>query len=142
MLSEQAQIETRLVELEGMERINAALKNARIKGEGDMSIDSPPEPPQSRTIEAKRKALFRFVRGPVSMFRTLRLSLITQAPACGEAAPGTFTLQEAINLEQQAHIREKERIERVAEKKRRLGIPIKGEILTRQEREARIWAFM
>jgi hypothetical protein len=45
-------------------------------------------------------------------------------------------------LEQQAHIREKERQERVDEKKRRLGLPVKGEVLTRQEREARIWAFM
>ncbi|KAG5340980.1 hypothetical protein C0989_012354 [Termitomyces sp. Mn162] len=122
--SEQAQIENRLVELEGVERINSALRNARIKGEGDMVIDSPPEPPQSRTIEAKRKALFRFT------------------PAYGEAMPGTLTLQEAINLEQQAHVREKERIERIAEKKRRLGIPVEGEVLTRQEREARIWAFM
>ncbi|KAG6903374.1 hypothetical protein C0995_013127 [Termitomyces sp. Mi166 len=122
--SEQTQIEARLVELEGVERINSALKNARIKGEEDMAIDSPPEPPQSRMIEAKRKALSRF------------------APAYGEAIPGTLSLQEAMNLEQQAHLREKERVERIAEKKRRLGIPAKGEVLTRQEREARIWAFM
>ncbi|KAG6868448.1 hypothetical protein C0993_002586 [Termitomyces sp. T159_Od127] len=122
--SEQAQIEARLVELEGVESINFALRNARIKGEGDMAIDSPPEPPQSRAIEAKRRALSRF------------------APAYGDAMPGTLTLQEAMNLEQQAHLREKERIERIAEKKRRLGIPAKGEVLTRQEREARIWAFM
>jgi hypothetical protein len=47
-----------------------------------------------------------------------------------------------MNLEQQAHLREKERMERITEKKRRLGMPIKGEMLSRQEREARIWAFM
>ncbi|KAG6837979.1 hypothetical protein H0H93_008373 [Arthromyces matolae] len=126
VLSEQHQIEGRLVELEGVDAINSALRNAKIKGERDMVIDldSPPEAPYSRTIEAKRKALSRF------------------APAFGESVPGTLTLQEAISLEQQAHLREKERIERLAEKKRRMGLPTQGEILTREEREARIWAFM
>ncbi|KAG6817213.1 hypothetical protein H0H87_011571 [Tephrocybe sp. NHM501043] len=122
--AEQANIESRLVELEGVESMNFAFKSVNVKGEGDMNVDSPPEPPNSRTIEAKRKALSRF------------------APMYGEAVPGTMTLQEAMNLEQQAHLREKERIERIAEKKRRLGLPAKGEVLTRQEREARIWAFM
>lgn len=60
--SEQAQIEARLVELDGMESINSALKNTRLKGEGDMAVDSSPEQPLSRAIEAKRKALSRFVR--------------------------------------------------------------------------------
>ncbi|KAF8076259.1 hypothetical protein FPV67DRAFT_1664544 [Lyophyllum atratum] len=121
---QQAQVEARLIELEGMDTINSALKNAKIKGEGDMNVDSALEPPVSRTIEAKRRALHKF------------------APAYGESVPGTLSLQDAMNLEQQAHMREKERIERIAEKKRRLGMPIKGEVLTRQEREARIWAFM
>ncbi|KAG6911719.1 hypothetical protein DXG01_007969 [Tephrocybe rancida] len=122
--AEQAHIEARLVELEGVDSLNSAFKTTNIKGEGDMVVDPPPEPPTSRTIEAKRKALSRF------------------APAYGEAIPGTLTLQEAMSLEQQAHLREKERVERIAEKKRRLGLPAKGEVLTRQEREARIWAFM
>ncbi|KAG6832923.1 hypothetical protein H0H92_004807 [Tricholoma furcatifolium] len=122
--AEQARIEARLIEVQGVDLINSALKNTKIKGEGDMAVDAPPEPPNSRAIEAKRRALSRY------------------APAYGEVTPGTMTLQEAINLEQQAHLREKERIERIAEKKRRLGLPAKGEVLTRQEREARIWAFM
>ncbi|KAG6840457.1 hypothetical protein C0991_006593 [Blastosporella zonata] len=121
---EQAHIEARLVELEGVESINSAFKKTNIKGEGDMMVDPPPEPPKSRTIEAKRKALSRF------------------APVYGEAIPGTLTLQEAMNLEQQAHLREKERVDRLAEKKRRLGLMAKGEVLTRKEREARIWAYM
>lgn len=45
-------------------------------------------------------------------------------------------------MERQAYIQGKEREERIADKKRRLGMPVKGEILTRKEREARIWAFM
>lgn len=39
-------------------------------------------------------------------------------------------------------MQDKERQERILEKKRRLGMPIKGEVLTREEQEARIWAFM
>ncbi|GLB33680.1 hypothetical protein LshimejAT787_0105640 [Lyophyllum shimeji] len=120
---QQTQIEARLIELEGMETINTGLKKARIKGEGDATVDAV-DPPVSRTIEAKRRALHKF------------------APPLGGSVPGTLSLQDAMNLEQQAHMREKERIERIAEKKRRLGMPIKGEVLTRQEREARIWAFM
>lgn len=65
-----------------------------------------------------------------------------QAPANGITAPGTLTMQEAMNLEQQAHMRERERIERIAERKRRLGMPVKGEVLSRKEREERIWAYM
>lgn len=45
-----------------METIDTGLKRTRIKGEDDMNVDQPPEPPVSRAIEAKRRALSRFVR--------------------------------------------------------------------------------
>ena len=51
-------------------------------------------------------------------------------------------MQEAMELERQAFLQDKERQNRIEEKRKRLGKPIKGEVLTRQEREARIWAFM
>ena len=51
-------------------------------------------------------------------------------------------MQEAMELERQAFVQDRERQTRIEEKKKRLGKPIKGEVLTRQEREARIWAFM
>lgn len=51
-------------------------------------------------------------------------------------------MQEAMELERQAFLLDKEREQRLLEKKRKQGIPVNGEILTRQEREARIWAFM
>ena len=51
-------------------------------------------------------------------------------------------MQEAMELERQAFLQDRERQNRMEEKKKRLGKPIKGEVLTRQEREARIWAFM
>ena len=61
VLAEQAAVESRLIELDGVETINTGLKRTSIKGEDDMNIDTPPELPTSRTLEAKRKALSRFV---------------------------------------------------------------------------------
>lgn len=60
--AEQAAVESRLIELDGMETINTGLRRTVIRGEGDMIVDPPPEPPTSRAIEAKRKALAQFVR--------------------------------------------------------------------------------
>lgn len=62
VLAEQAAVQSRLIELDGMESINTGLRRTTIKGEGDMLVDVPPEPPTSRTLEAKRKALSQFVR--------------------------------------------------------------------------------
>jgi len=58
--AEQAAIESRLLELDGIETINTGLKETKIRGEDDMIIDLP-EPPTSRIIEAKKRALARFV---------------------------------------------------------------------------------
>ncbi|KAF8745986.1 hypothetical protein AX14_004278 [Amanita brunnescens Koide BX004] len=126
VLAEQAAIESRLIELEGIESIRTKLRNTQIKGENDMSIDIPPEPPSSRIIEAKRKALAQY------------------APNGNNdgISKGSLSLQEAMDLERQAYLRDEERQQRITEKRRRLGIPAKGEILSREEREARIWAFM
>jgi hypothetical protein len=57
-----------LIELDGVETINTGLKRTVIKGEDDMNIDIPPEPPTSRTLEAKRKALSRFVEFSTGVF--------------------------------------------------------------------------
>ncbi|TFK76032.1 hypothetical protein BDN72DRAFT_831477 [Pluteus cervinus] len=122
--AEQAAVAARIFELEGMETINTGLKNTRIIGEDDMNIDIPAEPPVSRAIEAKRKALSQFGAESTSK------------------ATGTMSLQEAMELERQAHVQDLERQKRAIEKKKRLGLPIQGEVLTRAEREARIWAFM
>lgn len=105
-----------------------------------MKVDIPPELPVSRTIAAKQKALSKFVGSLI--FLLIPKFTSRQVPSHGITAPGVLSLQEAMNLEQQAHAREKERLERITERKRRLGMPIQGEILTKQEREARIWAFM
>ncbi|KAJ6539223.1 hypothetical protein B0H19DRAFT_960847 [Mycena capillaripes] len=122
--AEQAAVEGRLVELVGMDAINTGLKNTAIKGEDDMNVDPPPEPYTSPTVEAKRKALSRF------------------GPANGGTVIGSLSMQEAIELEQRAHRADKERQERLVEKRKRMGMSVPGETLTREEREARIWAYM
>jgi len=127
VLAEQAAIESRLIELEGVESIRTKLRNTQIKGEDDMSVDIPPEPPSSRIIEAKRKALAQYApNGSINDGRS----------------KGSLSIQEAMDLERQAYLRDEERQQRIVEKRRRLGIPTKGEILSREEKEARIWAFM
>ncbi|KAF6762358.1 hypothetical protein DFP72DRAFT_1030950 [Ephemerocybe angulata] len=111
--AEQAAIESRLLEVDG---------RTKIKGEGDMEVDEAPEPTTSSTIEAKKKAL--------SQYDAMR---VTRDGASTNGAGSTFTMREAIELERQAHLQEKERQERILEKKKRLGMPIKGEILTKEE---------
>lgn len=138
--AEQAAIEARLVELEGMDIIQNGLKSTRIVGEDDMSVDPEPEPPVSRTLEAKRKALARFVSWQCIFCRMFIECLILQAPPNPSNGTGVLTFQEAVEIEQRAHLRDKERQQRALEKRMKTGLPIKGE--TRQEREARIWAFM
>jgi len=51
-------------------------------------------------------------------------------------------LDEAMLLEQQATLAARERKKQEEERRQRKGLPIKGEILTQQQREAKIWAFM
>ena len=65
--AEQAAVESRLIELDGMETINTGLRRTMLRGEGDMVVDSPPEPTTSRAIEAKKKALAQFVSWPFSL---------------------------------------------------------------------------
>jgi hypothetical protein len=65
-----------------------------------------------------------------------------QGSAAQNGSSSGMTMQEAIQLEQQGHMIERERQERLLEKRRRQGLPIRGEVLTREEQEARIWAFM
>jgi hypothetical protein len=57
-------------------------------------------------------------------------------------APNGLSFQEAVQIEQDAHAQDFARQEKSEERKRRLGLPIKGEKLSRQEMEARMWAFM
>jgi hypothetical protein len=68
-----------------------------------------------------------------------------QAPLPSNGAThqvGALNLHEAMELEQRAHVIDLERQQRSDDRRRRIGLPVRGEILSRQETEARIWAFM
>jgi len=58
-MAEQARIEAQLFELEGMRDIQAGLELTHIGEDEQMSVDKAPVP---RPIEAKRRALEKFVR--------------------------------------------------------------------------------
>jgi hypothetical protein len=60
----------------------------------------------------------------------------------GDKVP-RLSLEEAVELEQQAHAADLERKRRLLEKREKQGLVTKnGGALTREEQEARIWAFM
>ena len=59
-MAEQAKIEARLFELEGMRDIQVGLEITHISEDEQMHVDKAPGPP--RPIEAKLRALEKFVR--------------------------------------------------------------------------------
>lgn len=107
-----------------------------------MPVDVQPEP---RVIDAKRRALSRYVRPCKRAARLGDSDSSCQAPLASNSANhqvGSLSLQEAMELEQRAHVIDLERQQRSDDRKRRIGLPVKGEILSRQEMDARIWTFM
>ncbi|EIW82418.1 hypothetical protein CONPUDRAFT_165017 [Coniophora puteana RWD-64-598 SS2] len=121
--TEQAAIEARLIELEGVESIRRGIKKASINSDDVMNVDEVPAP---KAIDAKRRALSKYA--PIKNNTDRHV--------------GSLSLQEAMDLERQAYIADQDRRQRAEEKKRRIGLPIKGEQLSRQETEARMWTFM
>jgi hypothetical protein len=59
-MAEQAKIEAQLLELEGMQDIRVGLELTHISPDDQMPVDQSPEQP--RPIEAKLRALDKFVR--------------------------------------------------------------------------------
>jgi len=53
-----------------------------------------------------------------------------------------MTFEEAARIEQEAHAQDQLRQEQAEERRRKQGLPPKGEKLSREEMEARLWAFM
>ncbi|KAG1755825.1 hypothetical protein EDB19DRAFT_1902008 [Suillus lakei] len=121
--AEQASIESRLLELEGVEEIRNGLKKTNINADEIMIVDQPRVP---RVIDAKHRALSRYA--PI-------------APN-GAQQVGSLSLQEAVELEQRAHFQDVARQQRLDERKRRIGLPTRGEILSRAEMDARMRAFV
>ncbi|KAI0282304.1 hypothetical protein BGY98DRAFT_955282 [Russula aff. rugulosa BPL654] len=122
--AEQARIKAQL-ELAGIQEIQVGLELTHITEDEQMSVDKAPEP---RPIEAKQRALEKFG----SAFRQQH----------GDKAP-RFSLEEAVQLEQQAHAADLERKRRLLERREKQGlVKVNGGAVTREEQEARIWAFM
>ncbi|PBK69890.1 hypothetical protein ARMSODRAFT_1004030 [Armillaria solidipes] len=122
--AEQLEIQALLAELEGVDKINTGMRNARIKGEDEMDVEMTPEPPVSRIIETKRRVLAR-----------------RYGPAEGTSAMGTLNMDEAIEIEQRRHAADLERRQRIEEKHRQIHDMRYGD-MSKEEREARIFAFM
>lgn len=124
--AEQAKIEERIFELEDIKNIQDGLRRVTLKTEEDMNVDMPMEPAIVRPIAAKERALAKYAlhasQGPI-------------------IASG-FSLQEAVQLEQQAHLLDLERKQRVLEKKQQRAQAMERGGLSERERAARILAFM
>ncbi|GBE79753.1 predicted protein [Sparassis crispa] len=126
MNAEQAAIEARLVELVGVQAIQDRLQRTKIEDDPEpMTIDASAQRPTPtyRPITAKQRALAGYLPQP-------------------NGAHSDFTLEEAIRLEQEGHALNLKRQQEHIERKRRQGLPIKGESETRAQMEARMWAFM
>lgn len=121
--AEQAAIESRLLELEGVEEIRNGLNKTNINADEIMIVDQPRMP---HVIDAKRRALSRYA--PIALNGAQQVS--------------SLSLQEAVELEQRAHVQDAARQQRLDERKRRIGLPIRGEVLSRAEMDARMRAFV
>ncbi|KAH8106101.1 hypothetical protein BXZ70DRAFT_416172 [Cristinia sonorae] len=133
--TEQTAIEARLTDLVGVERIQQMLKRTTISEDDGMKVDTPSPPqleddrlkaPTSRAIETKRRILNNYA--PMGYKK--------------DNSTSSFTFEEAARIEQEAHAQDERRRQEAEERKRRKGLPIKGEVLSEKERAARIWAFM
>ena len=61
----------------------------------------------------------------------------------GDKGVPRFSLEEAVELERQAHAADLERKRRLLERREKQGlVKVNGGVLTQEEQEARIWAFM
>jgi len=53
-----------------------------------------------------------------------------------------MTFEEAVRIEQEAHAQDQLRHQQAEERRRRQGLTLKGEKLSKEEMEARMWAFV
>lgn len=68
--------------------------------------------------------------------------LIKGPRLAGSSNSGGMTFEEAVRIEQEAHALDQLREQQAEERRRRQGLPPKGEKLSRQEMELRMLAFM
>ena len=68
--------------------------------------------------------------------------LIKGPRLAGSNGSSGMTFEEAAQIEQEAHTLDQLRQQQAEERRRRQGLPPKGEKLSRQEMELRVWAYM
>ena len=68
--------------------------------------------------------------------------LIKGPRLAGSNSSSGMTFEEAARIEQEAHALDQLREQQADERRRRQGLPPKGEKLSKQEMELRVWAFM
>jgi len=124
VITEQAAIEGIL----GMEALQEGMARTHITEVDDSmdSTDTSPPPLQSRAVETKRRLIERYYSGNTKQ----------------RGATRALGLDEAMALEQKATLAARERKRQEEEQRQQRGLPRAGEFLTREEREARIWAYM
>ncbi|KAF5393688.1 hypothetical protein D9757_000138 [Collybiopsis confluens] len=125
--TEQQAIQELLIEVHGMEVINTGMKNARISEvvqDDGQDVEMKPESSMSKAIDAKKRALEKF------------------GATAGPSHIGMLGMQEAIEIEQRAHAYDLQKKQRIEQKRMQHGYPMNGEIMSREERERRIWDFM
>ncbi|KAF8592669.1 hypothetical protein K439DRAFT_1324001 [Ramaria rubella] len=120
IVAEQTAIEGLL----GMATLEDGLNRTHISQDETMDVDLSSSPP-SRTVDAKRRAIGRYHANTQQRGTTAALGL-----------------DEAMELEQKAHLAALERQKQEQEKRAQRGLSLPGEALTSEERAARIWAFM
>ncbi|KIP12657.1 hypothetical protein PHLGIDRAFT_97222 [Phlebiopsis gigantea 11061_1 CR5-6] len=130
--AEQAAIESRLVEL-GVDDIQKMLSDTNLNVDEQMNVDGQSLPPNNpRPISAKQRALEKY---------SVRIK------ESNTKSNSVFTFQEAMEIEREAHRvemeRKREHEQKAEDRRRRMGLPQTGErALTREEQEARVYAFM
>lgn len=159
--AQQHAIEERLTELkdqQNIESIRVGIKNTSISVEEKMNIDVGPQRSYPKPIGAKQRALMRYVSlfhtsprlvllpHTLSYMRPLTFGflfdLIKGPRLAGSNSSSGMTFEEAARIEQEAHALDQLREQQAEERRRRQGLPPKGEKLSKQEMELRVLAFM
>jgi hypothetical protein len=138
-------IRQRLLVLEGPDALSAALKNFHMAGDDDMLVEHelPEDPVSCRILQAKSRALAQYVRATfwsVTAFLIFSKDPTPKSPSKSKCI--CISIEEAMEIDKEAQAIEQRRRQRTNEKRKKLGLPIKGEVLSKEETEARIWAFM
>jgi len=105
----------------GMDRIQTGMSNTRISE----SMNGDDESNLPRAISAKQRALAKYAQN-----------------AMANQGTSSMSFDEAAAIEKRTLAQDMMRKQKINERKMRQGLPIKGEVLTRAEMDAKMWAFL